>query len=214
MNVLDTQSMKRAEDAAVAHGVSRLMMMENAGKAVAQIVGDLFDPSLRPAVLVVAGTGNNGGDGAAAARHLYGKALVSVLLLGGMSKVRAEEAAQQWRVLATMKDIPMFEASTHDEVIARKGLFDRSNVIIDAIFGTGVREGIRDPQASAIELINSAKALCIAVDIPSGLDPDSGEDHGLVVDADMTVTLHAVKPGLLKRPDVAGSIIVAGIGIP
>jgi len=214
VKALDTKAMRDAEEAAVARGVPRLLMMENAGRALAGEVLKRFDPSFRPSVLVVAGSGNNGGDGGAAARQLHDKPSVTVILLGGTSKVKAEEAALQWRVLSTMGDVRMVEALSADALLALKPLFESNQVIVDAIFGTGVRGEVGEPQASAIKLINSSNALRIAVDIPSGLDPDTGEDHGLVVRADVTVTLHAPKPGLAIRPDVVGQIVVEGIGIP
>jgi hydroxyethylthiazole kinase-like uncharacterized protein yjeF len=214
VKALDSSSMRSAEEDAVARGISRLLMMENAGRALAGVVERFFDASLRPSVLVVAGTGNNGGDGAAAARHLHGRASVTVVILGGVGRVKAEEAALQWRVLSAMSDVRLLEAFTPDDLLGLKPVFDSSQVILDAIFGTGVKDNIGEPQASAIKMINSSTALRVAVDVPSGLDPDTGSDHGLVVKADITVTLHAPKPGLLNRPDVVGRLLVEEIGIP
>jgi len=214
VKTVDASSMKRAEDAASAKGISKLLLMESAGKALAGTVGLFYDLRLKPVVLVVAGTGNNGGDGAAAARHLHGRASVTVILLGSRDRVKTEEAMLQWRVLSRMEDIKVVEAATAEELHALSPLFDSSQVLIDAIFGTGVKGNVGEPQASAIRMTNDAKALRIAVDVPSGLDSDTGEDHGMVVKADVTVTLHAPKPGLLSRPDVAGRLIVEEIGIP
>jgi len=214
VKVLDSASMRKAEDQAVSRGVSRLLMMENAGRALAENVCELFDASLKPSVLVVAGTGNNGGDGAAAARHLSGRAHVSLILLGGRAKVRAEDAVAQWDMISTFDDIRINEVAAAQDLSGLKALFDSSDVILDAVFGTGVKGAVGEPHATAISMINASKALKVAVDIPSGLDPDTGEDHGLVVRADLTVTLHAAKPGLLKRPDVVGRLVVEEIGIP
>jgi hydroxyethylthiazole kinase-like uncharacterized protein yjeF len=214
VRVLDSSSMKNAEEEAAARGVSRLLMMESAGRALAEVVCSLVDASLKPSVLVVAGTGNNGGDGAAAARHLDRRTSVTLILLGGHAKVRAEEAALQWKIISAVDGIRVIEASTSDDLYSLKPLFDSSHVIVDAIFGTGVKDRVGEPQATAIGMINSSKALKVAVDIPSGLDPDTGEDHGLVVRADVTVALHAAKPGLLKRPDVVGRLVVEEIGMP
>ena len=211
---VDTAGMRKAEDDASAAGISKLLMMENAGRAVAAVVSRLFDPSLKPSVLIVAGTGNNGGDGAAAARHLDGKATLTVVLLGRRESVKTEEASLQWRVLASMKGVRALEVVWKSDMRGARPFFASSSVIIDAILGTGVRGTIGEPHASAIRMINESKSLRVAVDIPSGLDPDTGEDHGLVVKADVTVTLHAAKPGTLKRSDVVGKLLVEGIGIP
>jgi hydroxyethylthiazole kinase-like uncharacterized protein yjeF len=214
VKTLDTKSMRREEERSAAGGVSRLLMMENAGRALAEVVGSLYDLRLKPSVLVVAGTGNNGGDGAAAARHLHDRASVTIILLGERARVKAEEAALQWRVLSTMDDVRVIEASTASDLGPLEHVFLSSQVVIDAIFGTGIRGEVGEPHASAIKMMNSAMALRLAVDVPSGLDPDTGEDHGLFVKADITVTLHAPKPGLLKRPDAVGRLLVEEIGIP
>lgn len=214
MKALDSTSIRGAEERAAASGISRLLMMENAGKALAQVVGSFYDLSLKPAVLVVAGTGNNGGDGAAAGRHLHERASVTVILLGERGRVRAEEAALQWKVLSTMPDVRVIEVGTPAQLRLLEPLFRSSQVIIDAIFGTGVRGEVGEPHASAIRMINDARALRVAADIPSGLDPDTGEDHGLVVRADVTVTFHAPKPGLFERSDVVGKLLVEEIGMP
>jgi hydroxyethylthiazole kinase-like uncharacterized protein yjeF len=214
LKLVDASAMRRIEEEAEKVGLSRLLMMENAGKAIAGCVWRYYDASLNPAVLVVAGTGNNGGDGVAAARHLATGAKVTVLLLGSMEKVKTEEAQAQWKMIKAVESMSVVEAPDQNRIESAKGLFDSSEVIVDAIFGTGVKGPVAEPQATAIKYINSSRALRIAVDVPSGLDPDTGADHGLVVKADVTVTLHAAKPGLVKRNDVVGRLVVEGIGIP
>jgi len=214
MKAIDSRTMKQIEERASQLGVSRLLMMENAGKAVAQAVLRFFDEHLKPKVLVVAGTGNNGGDGAAAARHLAGRADVSVLLLGGTEKVKAEEASLQWRILKEVEGIRFVEAKDEASLNASKSLFAEADVIVDAIFGTGIKGHPGGLHGMAMKMINESSAMKVAVDIPSGLDPDTGQDNGLVVKADVTVTLHAAKEGLLKREDVVGLLLVEGIGVP
>jgi NAD(P)H-hydrate epimerase len=88
------------------------------------------------------------------------------------------------------------------------------DIIVDGILGTGITGEIREPQSSAIDLINKTDAFKIAVDVPTGLDPDTGETADKYVKADVTVTFHKMKRGIPKRKDLCGIIFVEKIGIP
>jgi len=205
--------MQEIEERAEKSGFSRLLMMENAGRAVAEVVSELFDPIFYPNILAVCGTGNNGGDGAASARQLQPKAKINVILLGKLDKVKTEEAKLQWKLIKDSQ-IKVYEVSEADELGQLSKLFDNADVILDGIFGTGIRPPLGEPFSSAIKLINKSRGLKVAIDLPSGLDPDSGNDAGLAVHADVTVALHALKPGLLRRTDLTGYVVVKSIGIP
>jgi NAD(P)H-hydrate epimerase len=161
----------------------------------------------------VCGTGNNGGDCAVAARQLQTKAQLSVVLLGKIDKVKTEEAKLQWKLLAN-SNIKIHEVTEAPELTKISSLFDNVDLILDGIFGTGIRPPLGEPYSSAIKLINESRGLKLAIDLPSGLDPDSGSDAGLAVRADITIALHALKPGLLKRADLTGQVIVKSIGLP
>ncbi|MDF1557904.1 MAG: NAD(P)H-hydrate dehydratase [ANME-2 cluster archaeon] len=189
-------------------GLSRLQLMENAGSAVAAEVMNL---PTRERVLVVAGLGNNGGDGSVAARHLIGYE-VTVLLLGKTSEVKTPEAARNMSILKSM-GIPVIEVREVSELDPDS--FLDCDVIVDAIFGTGIKGSIREPYASAIDLMNNAPSKVVSVDVPSGMDPDGGEFEK-AVRADVTVTFHLPKPGLLEpaAAEYVGEIAVADIGIP
>jgi NAD(P)H-hydrate epimerase len=89
-----------------------------------------------------------------------------------------------------------------------------ADIIIDGILGTGISGTIREPYASAIKVINDSSAFKLAVDVPSGLDPDTGNTSNIYVKADITVTFHKMKVGMSKRKDVCGQIFVEKIGIP
>jgi hydroxyethylthiazole kinase-like uncharacterized protein yjeF len=198
-------------------GVSTLCLMENAGKEVADFVAERLGNRIDGGkVTLFVGTGNNGGDGLVAARHLANMgAIVEVVLLGTPQEIRTREASHNYKTIEQMT----FTIKTHiiedsSELKSISKLLKESDIIIDAIFGTGVRGRIREPAASAIALINSSTALKVAVDIPSGVDPDTGEVNSVAVHADATVTFHRVKKGLLSCKDCAGDVIVKGIGIP
>ncbi|MDI6882370.1 MAG: NAD(P)H-hydrate dehydratase [Methanothermobacter sp.] len=193
-------------------GIPRLSLMENAGKAVAQEINKLIDSG---SVTIFAGTGGNGGDGFVAARHLLNMGFkVEVILLAHPSRVRSEEAKKNWEVLEKMKLSP---APLELRIIRDSSQLKPPNtsVIVDAILGTGIKGRLREPIRSAIKLINKSKALKVAVDIPSGVEPETGEVADVAVEADYTVTFHRMKDGLkMADPTLTGEIIVSDIGIP
>jgi hydroxyethylthiazole kinase-like uncharacterized protein yjeF len=198
-------------------GVSTLCLMENAGKEVANFVSQKLGGSVEgKKISVLAGTGNNGGDGFVAARHLANMGgSVNVVLLGSPQDIRTREAALNYHALENMVfSIKMYTVKDSSELSALAKLAKEADVIVDAIFGTGIKGKLREPAAGAIALINSSKALKIAVDIPSGVNPDTGEVSDTAVLANATVTFHRVKRGLFECQEYTGEIAVRGIGIP
>ncbi|WXG43424.1 MAG: NAD(P)H-hydrate dehydratase [Promethearchaeati archaeon SRVP18_Atabeyarchaeia-1] len=198
-------------------GVSTLCLMENAGKEVADFVSaKLGDKVEGKKIAVFAGMGNNGGDGSVAARHLaHMGAFVDFVLLGSPQEIHTAEASQNYKAIDKM----VFSVRKHvvrdsSELDSIAAIAKESDVIIDAIFGTGIKGKIREPAAGAIALINSSGALKVAVDIPSGVNPDTGEVSGVAVRADATVVFHRMKKGLPSCPECTGEIKVKGIGIP
>ncbi len=199
-------------------GLAPLQLMENAGANIATEIKKRFEDNgsseeKAVKVIIVAGKGNNGGDAFAAARHLHGFD-VKILLIGRSHDLRTEETKRNWRILKE-SGYEIGEIADSSELKARANLLNASDVIIDAIFGTGITGKIREPEATAIDLINAAKpqALVVAIDIPSGLDPDTGEAEK-AVRANLTVTFHKAKRGLLKKEEYVGELVVADIGIP
>lgn len=175
-------------------GLLPLQLMENAGAALAREIKAKAAMAGNK-IAIVAGKGNNGGDAFAAARHLEGFE-VTVFLLGRSRDITTPEAKQNWDILEKL-DFPIKEISeVRDLNLAEYDL------IIDAIFGTGVRDPIKGLEAAAIDAINSSSRPVICVDVPSGLGTS------LTVRSDLTVTFHRPKPGL------SGNIVVADIGIP
>lgn len=194
-------------------GMSRFLMMENAGHGVADFVARRFKNLRNKRIVAACGTGNNGGDGFVASRHLAGYGTkITVVLLGSPSELRSEEARLNWGILEKMTSIEIiFGKELIDEV---KGRIAKANIILDGIFGTGIKGEIREPYASAIDAINKSKAYVVAVDVPSGFDPNTGQIHEKCVRADATVTFHRLKVGLLKGKKYTGPVHVEWIGIP
>lgn len=190
-------------------GVPLELLMENAGASVARLVAEKFPKAGR--VAVFCGTGNNGGDGFVAARHLAGLGFrVRVLLVGRPEKIVKKEALLNWRIVRKMK-------SSLKVSVFRKGMRVRADVAVDAMLGTGVHGPLREPVLSAVRLINSGSWRVVAVDTPTGLDPSTGKvAGGEAVEADYTVTFHRMRKGFLEERSgkYSGKVSVAGIGVP
>ena len=192
-------------------GFSRKFMMENAGAAATKRLVEKLGDVKSKNVLVFAGLGNNGGDGLVIARHLagYGSS-VTVFLLGQPDNIRSEECSWNWNLLEKMGSVKLLTGGNFDLL----NNLDKFDIIIDGILGTGILGEIREPQASAIMFINKSNAFKLSVDIPSGVDPDTGNRNLPHVYADMTVTFHRMKVGMPKAKDMCGKIFVEKIGIP
>ena len=191
-------------------GLTPLQLMENAGASIASELKKRFAEDTE--VVIIAGKGNNGGDAFVAARHLR-NANVRVILVGRSKDLRTEASSRNWRILSECGYL--LDEITDSSTLKMLKETLNSEVIIDALLGTGVRGKIREPESTAIELINESGAFVLAVDVPSGLNPDTGE-YDKAVRADLTVTFHRAKPGLLKKESKSyvGELVVADIGIP
>ncbi|MGQ5516386.1 bifunctional ADP-dependent NAD(P)H-hydrate dehydratase/NAD(P)H-hydrate epimerase [Halococcus saccharolyticus] len=200
--MITTDRMAAVDANAAALGVPRKQLMESSGNAVARAVRDVAEPGAR--VTIVAGRGNNGGDAFVAARFLEAFE-VRVRLLGRTEAISTGIARENWNALQQSE----YDAT---EVRDSRALdLDDPDVVIDAMLGTGVTGALREPEATAAEAINTTDATVVAVDVPSGVDADTGEAASGAVDADHVVTFHDEKPGLA---DLDAEVRVADIGIP
>ena len=207
---ITVKQMMQIEENGHQMGFLRKFMMENAGAATVKRIMEKFDDVKSKNVLVFAGLGNNGGDGLVIARHLSGYgARVTVFLLGEPDNIRSEECSWNWNLLEEMKSVKLLTGGNLEHVNNLE--FD---IIIDGILGTGISGEIREPHSSAITFINKSNAFKLAVDVSSGVDPDTGEKNSPHVIANITVTFHRMKVGMLKAKDVCGEIFVEKIGIP
>lgn len=184
----------RAVDANCSYlGLLPLQLMENAGAALAR-EAERRAPGRR--IAVVAGKGNNGGDALVAARHLADFD-VTVFLIGRSRDIATEEARRNWAILERLGfDLREVRDSTDLEPLSRYDL------ILDAVFGTGVKGSVRGLEAEAIDAINASNRSIISVDVPSGIGTDRSVNPGV------TVTFHRPKEG------IPGEVVVATIGIP
>ena len=189
-------------------GFLKKFMMENAGAvAVRRLIEKIGDVNSKN-ILIFVGMGNNGGDGQVMARHLAGhNAHVTVILLGMPDKIKTEESKWNWSILEKMPSVKLITGDSHE-------LNFKPDVIVDGILGTGIQGEIREPYASAINFINESECFKFAVDVPSGMDPQTGETSSLFTKCDMTVTFHKMKQGIPTRKDLTGELFAEKIGIP
>ena len=205
---ITVKQMMQIEENGHRMGFLRKFMMENAGASAVRRLQEKFENLSSKNILVFAGLGNNGGDAFVIARHLAGYgSKVTVVLLGLPEKIKTEESSWNWQLIKKMNSIKLITS----EKVSFKPTAD---IIIDGILGTGISGTIREPYASAIKVINDTPAFKLAVDVPSGLDPDTGNTSNIYVKADVTITFHKMKIGMPKRKDLCGQIFVEKIGIP
>lgn len=197
------------DGAAIELGVDIVQLMEIAGLQVARRAWELLD-GRRGRVLVLAGRGNNGGDGLVAARMLDAWGCSVSILLAGHRAHLGETLTAQLRALAA-SDAELADEVTADEVAQAAAAAD---LAVDALLGTGLRDAPRPADAALIEALRAP--LLLAVDVPSGLDATSGATPGSCVRATDTCTLTAMKAGLWTPSGAAraGRIVVADIGMP
>lgn len=187
--------------------------MENAGSRLTEEILKRNFPEDR--VTIFAGTGNNGGDGFVAARKLLNHDIeIDLVLLGRPRDITSSEARGNWQVLTQMEEDIDFYIIRDSKNI--QDLPEREpEVLVDALLGTGIRGDIREPVATAVEFINQQDAYTVGVDVPTGLDPETGEVHQNSAKCDLTVTFHDIKSGLEKADEeYTGEIVISDIGIP
>lgn len=195
------------------YGIPGLELMERAGAAVAGVIQSRFDSGKECSLLILAGKGNNGGDGFVVARLLAESGWqVTLLQFAPVEALGGDARVNFARIPAAVK-LVQFEQLGRDEVMA---LMNASVVVVDALFGTGLKSGLTGIYAVATECINACDRPVLAVDIPSGVDATSGKVPGAAVRADITVSFGAAKVGQFLYPgaEYVGELIVADIGIP
>jgi hydroxyethylthiazole kinase-like uncharacterized protein yjeF len=209
---MDTIDMRVIDANAEAMGILKSSLMENAGKCIAEKV---FEISKSCKVAIFAGTGGNGGDGFVAARHLLNKGFdVDIYLLGQTFNIKSSESQNNWKILQEISkktdsmNIHLIEDTSQLESVD-------SDITVDAILGTGTEGKLREPISSAVDIINNSNGIVIAVDIPTGLNPQTGKVEDKAVEADFTVTFHKKKSGIENaETKYVGSVRVCDIGIP
>jgi NAD(P)H-hydrate epimerase len=219
---ITAEAMTGADRKAQALGTPGEELMEHAGTAVAAAARALvaFNERDGMPVLVLAGAGNNGGDGFVAARRLaeWGTPVIAVLV-AAESRPGTPDAARNWKRLDDLANVTRIHTPVARDVAMLGQGIEKASIVVDALLGTGVRGQLREPVRTAVEVIARAREAgvpVLAVDTPTAVDLTSGDPSDPVVRADLTVTFHRPKTGLRSRVGrrLAGRVLVAPIGIP
>jgi NAD(P)H-hydrate epimerase len=191
-------------------GIPSVVLMENAGRGAAEVLRSL---GIHGPVVICCGKGNNGGDGLVITRHLANAGCDVVVLLFADPDSLSPDAAIQWNIVQKMNLSTQVCATIDEAKLA--ATFAKADWIVDALFGTGLTGPLRTPFDRVIALMSASARQVLAVDIPSGLDADTGDPIGITVRATHTVTFVARKLGFANPTAAAytGQIHVVDIGI-
>jgi hydroxyethylthiazole kinase-like uncharacterized protein yjeF len=197
-------------------GIPGVVLMENAGRSCAELILEKMAVIDNPNVCIFCGTGNNGGDGYVIARHLLNNNInVTVIICGDRGKIKGD-AKINLDILESMgQSIIQINQADDNATSLYKKPIKEADMIVDGLFGTGLKGQLSDEYIKMIECINSENKLVLAVDIPSGLDCDTGRPLGAAINADCTVTFVAVKKGFIntQAAQYTGEVYIASIGI-
>ncbi len=217
MKVVTASEMRHIDEDTINNiGIPGIVLMENAGLSVVNAIERNFHKSSIGKVSIFVGKGNNGGDGLVIARHLKNKGYdVKIYLLSSSDKFQGD-ALINLQIVQNMMGLSIETILSESELEYHKKSITNSNLLIDAIFGTGLTGPIRDIPAKVIDFLNDTGLPIVAVDLPSGLDSDTGKVEGSCIRATLTVTMGLPKRGLLLYPgaNFVGKLEIADIGIP
>ena len=198
------------------YGIPGLLLMENAGRGVTEVIKQEFSPLESKHILIVCGKGNNGGDGFVVARLLSNsRANISILLMTSPSDLRGD-AKTNFEILQSIAKKSSGLLTIYRFSKRRLATLPQPDIIVDAMFGTGFTGSVRKPFMNVIEWMNRQRAKIVAIDIPSGINGTTGVVENCAVRAAITVTFGCLKSGLLcnQGRDLVGSVHVVDIGIP
>jgi NAD(P)H-hydrate epimerase len=190
-------------------GVTTQLMMENAGRAIANEIAKRFSKNNK--IIAISGLTGNGGDAFTAARHLACMGFnVESMVIGDPNNIKNRNTLINYKALSNMKDSVKMtvikDSSTIPEI--------NTDVIIDGLIGTSLRGPPRPPILQMVQAINRINAFKVSVDIPTGMEADTGEIHGEVIKADLTITFHKPKLGYMHNQKVTKELKTVSIGIP
>ncbi len=211
MRVLTVENVKKVEAVANESGISYLQLMENAGSYCARIIRKTFEKTNKRNVLIVCGKGKNGGDGFVIARKLHENNYnVTVMMTMGLP---SDDISSQMLSRVRALNIPVVY---YDNNGTTDNFLDDAQIIVDCIFGIGFHGESDANTQSLFSKINSSSATVISIDIPSGLEGDSGKINGVAIVADITIAILTLKPVHVLKPSLGncGKVVLAPIGIP
>ena len=198
------------------YGIPGMVLMENASRGLTEAVGRLLAKSGGRRVAIVAGTGNNAGDGFALARHLHNAGYEPTVLIAGQESRISGDARTNLQIIRRMHLKVQILSQDDGGLEQLRAKLERVDLVVDALLGTGLSGEVRGFYRGVIEQINASNKEVLAVDIPSGLDCDTGVPLGLAVRAGLTVTFVGRKKGFDSpgAKTYTGQVVVAEIGAP
>jgi hydroxyethylthiazole kinase-like uncharacterized protein yjeF len=216
MKVATAEQMQELDRKAIeTYRIPGVVLMENAGRGAAEIICNIFPDLQKKRIAIIAGKGNNGGDGFVIGRHLLNQGFsIKVFLLTQPKSLRGD-AEINYQIFSRMKGEVISIPSSKDYQKVKKDL-EKFDLLIDGIFGTGLDAEVRGYYREVIEHLNSLKKPVVAIDIPSGLAANTGRPLGTAIRASHTITFGLPKVGHLISPgiDYVGEVKVVDIGIP
>jgi len=216
MRVVTAEQMQQLDQRAIEHyGIPGIVLMENAGRGSAEFLLQRYPQLRRSVVAIVTGKGNNGGDGFVIARHLANQGVSVKVYLLADPKVLRGEAETNYQILQRMK-ADILSIPSHTEYQKVKRDLEKVDLLIDGIFGTGLDSEVRGYYREVIDHLNTLQKPIAAIDIPSGLDANTGKALGTAIRATLTLTFGLPKVGLLIPPgtEYVGELRLIDIGIP
>lgn len=216
MRLVTAQEMREIDRRAIEeYGIPGVVLMENAGRSVARTVMGKLGKVQGKRVLILCGKGNNGGDGLVAARHLFQYGVVTKVFLACEPEDFTGDAKVNFEIWERLGQQVFSLVSSNGLQLLKLALM-QSDAVVDALYGTGFRGKMPDRLGKIVETINAAGKLVVAVDVPSGLEADTGRVNGQCIRADLTVTFGLPKLGLAVEPGAgyAGELTVADISLP
>jgi len=215
MKLATPVQMKKIDETAInRYGIPGIILMENAALNVAVTAAEMLKESDSSRIAIIAGKGNNGGDGFAAARHLMRSFDVTIISLAERENISGD-AAVFLNILENL-NADIRYCTEPDSVEEIRKVISNADLIVDGIFGTGIRGEINGFYAGVISAMNESRKRILSIDIPSGISGETGQVLGVAVKAEKTVTFSLPKQGLYQYPgrEYSGEIIIADIGIP
>jgi len=216
MKVVTVAEMRKIDLTAIEeYGIPSIVLMENAGVEVVRQMENILGNLHNKKISIFTGTGNNGGDGFVVARHLYNQgAKVKVFLIGSKTAVLGD-ALTNLQIITHM-GIDILEVANQHDWEKVKIAMTFTDCLVDALLGTGFTGKLRDNMIQVVESINKMNKIIVAIDVPTGVDADTGQIQSVAVKANHTITLALAKQGLLLYPGASyvGELSVADIGIP
>ncbi|UCG90104.1 MAG: NAD(P)H-hydrate dehydratase [Candidatus Heimdallarchaeota archaeon] len=195
-------------------GVSRILLMENAGRGLAELAWEVYNSANRSDIVIFAGKGGNGGDGMVAARHLSRNLPIRLYLVGVHKDITKRSTLQNWKILQNMQEsVELVELKQVGDI--KKIKINSTSLIVDSILGTGISGILREPLATLVHSIRKWQengVIVISADTPTGIDPNTGESANVFLSPQWTGIFHKQKNGLSSKN--AGKIRIIPIGVP